>query len=209
MPDGKNGHLPGRPEPSQAPRPRTEGFFLKSGAPRQIDSRGQRPVQHIRRKANELRSRTTARASPAFALRASARFARSSQRSAQTASPPALRTSIVVRLRPSSATAWRNHDAKHEARCQANLSVSSHRAKKLRPHGIVQGPDTHADSDPGCLSVRVRLCVTMREREARTLSVTTVGSTPALKPQVSRLKAVSMPMPVPSTRITPSSNRAP
>ena len=68
----------------------------------------------------------------------------SCQRSAQTASTTALRTSIVVRFHRSSATAWRNHGAKHKRLYQEDLLISSHRTKKLRPHSKVQAVGPHA-----------------------------------------------------------------
>jgi hypothetical protein len=62
--------------------------------------------------------------------------AHSCQRSAQTASPPDLRTSVVVRLGRSSVTIRRKRGEGHKPLCHANLSISSYHAKKLRPPGI-------------------------------------------------------------------------
>jgi hypothetical protein len=82
------------------------------------------------------RSVSIARALPA---------AHSGQRSAQIASTSILRTSIIARLRTSSATVWRNCGAKHKALCQTNLSISSHRKKKIRPHSVTRAsPAAHS-----------------------------------------------------------------
>ena len=98
-----------------------------------------------------------------------ARFARSDQRPAfsSTAMPPALRTSIVVRLRPASVCVWRNHSAKRKPLHPVAFLVSSRRKTKLGPHRTQDTGHGTQDTRPGTLDARSGIPPRTAQRKTR------------------------------------------